>query len=362
MASKKAKNTEIENQEPSEEKELSVVDPLSLLKAFAKSINKEFGENSVTLFTTNEGSIDCVKDFIKTGVTLIDYILGGKGFPVGRISEIYGESSSGKTAIAMHVLKAAIERGGTAIMLDSEAAFSFSMANKIGLDRTKLAYTIPKTLEDMWRYVENIIHMMRDKAPTQLCCIVVDSIASSPSQKELSGDIGDYEMGERARINSKALRKITAEIASLNICLVLINQVRDSLAMFGDKEMIPGGRAIDFHSTIKIKVRKGKVIVDEQTKEPIGQNIGVKCTKNKVAEPFKKVELEFYFDSGISKYSGLMDKMIKAGIVKKSGSYYYLEGENVNFYSKDFPDFMERHPELNDFTTWSQHMSEKEDV
>lgn len=339
-----------------EQKEVKTMDQAAFLKGIAKSLNKEFGEDTVQLFDTNDGHIDNVADWVKTGVPMIDYILGGKGFPVGRISEIYGEASSGKTAIAMHVLKQTIDRGGLAMMLDSEAAFSFDMAQKIGLDRTKLAYLKPKSLEEIWRLVEQSIAYAKLKAPNQLVTIVVDSIASAPSQDESANDIEKAEMGIRARINSKGLRKVNMEVSDNNICLILINQVRANIGdMFGPKEMIPGGKGIDFAATIKLKVSKGKIIKDESTSDkiPIGQYVRLLCTKNKLANPHMDTEIELFFDQGIPVYSGLMEKMIKDKVLTKKGAY--LAFGNETFYSRDFDDFMNNHQELLDLSTWGQY-------
>lgn len=334
----------------------------AFLKGISKAFNKEFGDNTMQLFETNEGHIDSVKDYVKTGVPLIDYILGGKGFPVSRVSEIYGEPSSGKTAIAMHILKQTIDRGGHALMLDAEATFSFDMAQKIGLDRTKLAYSKPKTLEEIWRMVEETITFSKLKAPNQLVTIVVDSIASAPSQDELANDIEKAEMGIRARINSKGLRKMTVELSDSNICLILLNQIRAAIGvMYGDQEMIPGGKSIDFHASLKLKVSKGKLIRDESTSEktPIGQYMRLRVTKNKLANPYTDAELEFYFASGIPKYSGLMEKMLKEGVLRKKDNQIWFGDEH--FFGKNFDDFIENHQELLDFSVWKNFKAEKLD-
>ena len=340
-----------------------------LLSGLTASLNREFGADTAMLNT--EGKVyDNVSDYVKTEIPTVDYILGGKGFPVGRINEIYGAPSSGKTALAMHILKTTIDRGGVAVMLDSEAAFSFDMAQKIGVDLTKLIYLKPKTLQDIWRQAEKIIDFVKLKSPNQLCTIVVDSVANAPSEKEVQGDVADAEMGERARINSKALRKITMDISDNNICMILVNQVRDAIGvMYGDAETIPGGKALDFAASIKLRIHKSKQIVSETDKDgaPIGQIIKLKVTKNKVAPPFMSADLELFFDSGISKWSGLFEKMKKESVIYKNGSYWAFNnpnGEKENFYEKDFEAFMENHLYLCDFSTWKNYkvVVEKEDA
>jgi recombination protein RecA len=344
---------EVQAQEPT-------MDTAKFLKGLAKSLTKEFGDDSVQLFDSNEGHVDNVKTFIKTGVPMIDYILGGKGFPVGRISEIYGEPSSGKTAIAMHLLKQTIDNNGVAIMLDSEAAFSFDMAQKIGLDRTKLLYMKPKTLEEIWQVVEQMINYVKLKSPNQLATIVVDSIASAPSVDEVEGDITKAEMGMRARINSKGLRKLTVYLSDSNICLIFVNQIRAAIGVvYGDQEMIPGGKSIDFHTTIKLRVHKGKIIRDESKAEklPIGQFVKLRVTKNKLANPHMEADLELFYDRGIPINSGLMEKMQKDGVLVRKGAYLAFGDET--FYAKDFDTFIMNHPELLEFSTWINYKRDK---
>jgi recombination protein RecA len=362
MSKKKASDLEIDSETTEKVETTTMVNQLAMVKGLAKALNKEFGDDTVQLFESNEGHIDNVKDYVKTGVPVIDYILGGKGFPVGRVSELYGEPSSGKTAVAMHILKQTIDRGGLAVMLDSEATFSFQMASKIGLDRTKLAYIKPKTLEEIWRMIEQIINHSKIKAPNQLVTIVVDSIASAPSLDETENDIAKAEMGLRARINSKGLRKITIDISDSNICLILINQIRSAIGqLYGDPDMIPGGKAIEFHASLKLKISKGKVIREDITSEktPIGQMMRLKVTKNKLADPYKEAELEFFFDRGVPVYSGLMEKMMKESVLIRKGSYLFFGQES--FYAKDFDTFMEAHQDLLDFSTWKNYKVEKLD-
>jgi recombination protein RecA len=334
---------------------------IDILNSIAKSINKEFGADT-TVMVDDDGALDRnIKDYIMFGVPVVDYIIG-KGVPSGRINEIYGEPSSGKTALAMHLLKTTIDRGGLAFMLDSEAAFSFDMAKKIGMNIQRLAYSTPRTLEEIWRQIEHITTKVKELAGDKLTTIVVDSIAAAPSEKEIANDIGKAEMGERARINSKGLRKITVDILDNSICLLFINQVRKNIGqMFGDTDLIPGGSAIDFHASTKIRVRKGPVIMDPLRKDlAIGQVMRLKVTKNKTAPPFKKAEIELYFDFGIPKYSGVVSKLVAEKVISKktTGTLVF---KDEKFKEGDIVQFMEAHPYLLDFNNLDQYKGEVED-
>ena len=346
---------EIDEQETTDKPAKSASDIIAMI---SRSMNKTLGEGTAIIL--KDGEFDNVTDYVKTGVYVIDYLLG-KGFPVGKVSEIYGQPSSGKTAIAMHVLKTTVDRGGIAFMIDSEAAFGFDMAKKIGLDVTQIGYTTPNTLEGIWRQIELIIAKVKEVASDRLVTIVVDSIAAASSENEIANDITKAEMGERARINSKGIRKVTVDIKDNNICLLLLNQVRVNIGqMFGDKDAIPGGNAIEFVASIKLRANKSKAIEHPTEKKvPIGQITKLKVTKNKVAPPFREADIELYFDRGVPIYSGLVEFLLSRKVfARKGGSIVF---KDIKFKEENIGEFIQEHPYLLDFDNLSTHTTEQED-
>ncbi len=344
----------------------SPINQLAVVKSVTQSLMKEFKDSETVRIYDGADDLLNISEFIKTNIVLLDDVLGGRGFPCGRISEIYGEPSAGKTAIATYALIDTINRGGLAVYLDTEAAYSFELAARSGLDRKGLVYLTPKTLEDIYRSIEKIIDHVQNEAPRHLVTIVVDSIAATPSQNELENDIDKAEMGERAKINSKGLRKITQLIGDNNICLLLVNQTRTKFVLFGDPEFVPGGSAIDFHSTIKLKVKKGKDIeASEKDKTVIGQKMKILTTKNKIADPKRNAEIELFFDTGIPKYSGVFEWLVKGEILRRYGqSFFYKnpQGEEIKYLISDFDKFIEEHPILLDKKQWKVIEPEKLDI
>jgi recombination protein RecA len=215
-------------------------------------------------------------------------------------------------------------------------------------------------LEEIWRQIEHIVEKVTTLAPDTLTTIIVDSIAAASCETEVAEDISKAEMGLRARINSKGLRKVTGIINDSNICLILINQIRANIGViYGDKTLTPGGNAIDFHCTVKLRVNKGPVILQEGTKTPIGQIARIKNTKNKLAPPFRKAELQLFFDRGIPLNSGVVEKLTEDKVLVRKGGYLVFK-DGTKFRESDIDRFIEEHPYLLNFDDNTQHISPDE--
>ena len=276
-------------------------------------IEKAFGRGAV--MRLGESNLDTTIKSIPTGSIALDLALGVGGLPRGRIIEIFGAESAGKTTLAMSAVAEAQAAGGQAAFIDVEHAMDPSYARLIGVDVDKLLISQPDSAEQALEITE---YLIRSGA---LDIIVLDSVAALVPQAELEGDMGEMQIGLQARIMSKALRKLTGVIHKTDTVCIFINQLREKVGVvFGSPEVTPGGRALKFYSSVRIDLRRVEAVKVGQ--DIIGNRIRARVVKNKVAPPFRKAELEIMFDSGISKEGSLLDLGVEDGIVKKSGSFY----------------------------------------
>lgn len=286
-----------------------------------------FLEDVVKAIGENDCNMD-VSDWLNTGVIQLNKAIGGsydRGFPVGRIIEIFGAESSGKTLLATFAMKETQERDGLAIFLDYEHAFSMSRAKAIGLsdDPTKWLYKQPDTAEEGFQIIEKVVELARKYDTKKPITVVVDSVASMSTKAELEADYDESNMKTKlslAALLSPALKKLAALVNKSNITLIFLNQVRDNPGvMFGDKESTPGGRALKFYASVRIKLRKAEKIKDGD--DVIGQKVVATCVKNKVSAPFVEAEYDGSFTEGINLSSSLIEEALKVGIITKNGAW-----------------------------------------
>ena len=287
---------------------------LKALDAARLQIEKQFGKGSIMQLGSAAQRPDIA--VIPTGSVLLDAAIGVGGYPRGRVIEVYGPESSGKTTLALHAVAEAQKTGGIAAFVDAEHALDPSYAEKLGVDINELWVSQPDNGEQALEIVESLI---RSGA---VDIIVVDSVAALTPRAEIEGDMGDSHMGLQARLMSQALRKLTGTISKSGTCLVFINQTRMKIGvMFGNPETTTGGNALKFYATLRLEVRKIETIA-KGADNPLGNKVRVRVVKNKVAPPFQKVELEIMFGHGISATGSLFDAAVAHNIIEKSGTWY----------------------------------------
>jgi len=308
------------------------------LEAARLQIEKQFGKGSI--MKLGEGSAAVRVPAISTGSILLDAALGVGGYPRGRIVEIYGPESSGKTTLALHAIAEAQKQGGIAAFIDAEHALDPVYAKNLGVNTDELWVSQPDNGEQALEIVESLI---RSGA---VDVIVVDSVAALTPRAEIEGDMGDSHMGLQARLMSQALRKLTAIISKSKTCLVFINQIRMKIGvMFGNPETTTGGNALKFYSSVRLEVRKIETI-SEGANEAIGNKVRVKVVKNKVAPPFKRVEMEIIFGKGISAVGSLLDAAVEYNLISKSGSWYSHGEERIGQGRENVKAFLESNPDV----------------
>ena len=306
------------------------------LEAALGQIEKQYGKGTVMkLGDTSHMQVETVP----TGSLSLDIALGLGGVPKGRIIEIYGPESSGKTTVALHMVAEVQKRGGVAGFIDAEHALDPAYAKNIGVDIENLYISQPDCGEQALEITET---MVRSGA---VDIVIVDSVAALVPKAEIDGDMGDSHMGLQARLMSQALRKLTAVISKSNCIVIFINQLREKLGvMFGNPETTTGGRALKFYASIRLDVRRTEAL--KQGGEVVGNHTRVKVVKNKVAPPFKEAEFDIMFGKGIVKEGDLIDIASNLGIISKSGAWYAYEGEKIGQGRENAKSFIATHPEV----------------
>ncbi|HYE55494.1 MAG TPA: recombinase RecA [Chitinophagaceae bacterium] len=315
---------------------MSNAEKLKALKLTMDKIDKDFGKGSVMMM--NEKA-DQVMEVISTGSIGLDVALGIGGFPRGRIIEIYGPESSGKTTIAIHVIAEAQKKGGMCAIIDAEHAFDSSYAQKLGVDVDNLLISQPDYGEQALEIADRLI------LSGALDVVVIDSVAALVPKGELEGEMGDSKMGLHARLMSQALRKLTATISKTNTVCIFINQLREKIGvMFGNPETTTGGNALKFYASVRLDIRRIAQIKDGE--EAVGNRAKVKVVKNKVAPPFRSAEFDIIFGEGISKAGEIIDMGVELGIIAKSGSWYSYNSDKLGQGRDAVKQLMLDNPEL----------------
>jgi recombination protein RecA len=307
------------------------------LEAALSQIDRAFGKGSVMKLGSRD--LGLATDAVSTGSLGLDIALGIGGLPRGRVIEIYGPESSGKTTLALHVVAEAQKKGGIAAYVDAEHALDPGYARKLGVDIDEMLISQPDTGEQALEITDTLVRS------GGVDIVVIDSVAALTPKAELEGEMGDSLPGLQARLMSQALRKLTASISKSNTIVIFINQIRMKIGiMFGNPETTTGGNALKFYSSVRLDIRRIGAIKDRD--EVVGNQTRVKVVKNKVAPPFKQVEFDIMYGQGISKTGELVDLGVKAGIVEKSGSWYSYDGSRIGQGREAAKTFLAANPDL----------------
>ena len=307
------------------------------LEAALGHIEKQYGKGSV--MKLGDSSSNMVVEAVPTGSLGLDIALGVGGVPKGRIVEIYGPESSGKTTVALHMVAEVQKRGGIAGFIDAEHALDPVYAKNIGVDIDNLYISQPDNGEQALEITET---MVRSGA---VDIVIVDSVAALVPKAEIEGDMGDSHVGLHARLMSQALRKLTAAISRSNCVVIFINQLREKVGvMFGNPETTTGGRALKFYASVRLDVRRTETL--KQGGEMVGNHVRVKIVKNKIAPPFKEAEFDIMFGKGISREGDILDLATKIDLVNKSGAWYAYNGEKIGQGRENAKSYLTAHPEI----------------
>ncbi len=313
-----------------------MADKRDALEAALSQIERQYGKGSIMRMgdKAKEGV-----DVIPTGALALDIALGVGGLPKGRVVEIYGPESSGKTTVALHVVASAQKMGGTAAFIDAEHALDAQYASQLGVNINDLLVSQPDTGEQAMDIAEALV---RSGA---VDIVVVDSVAALVPRAELEGDMGDAHVGLQARLMSQALRKLAGSISRSNTVVIFINQIREKVGiMFGNPEVTPGGRALKFFSSVRIEVRRGEAL--KRGTEIIGSRTKAKVVKNKVASPFKVAEFDIIYGEGISREGSLLDIAVEMRIITKSGAWFSYRDERIGQGRENAREYLKEHPEV----------------
>jgi recombination protein RecA len=307
------------------------------LEAALSQIDRAFGKGSVMKLGSRD--LGLATDAVSTGSLGLDIALGIGGLPRGRVIEIYGPESSGKTTLALHAVAEAQKKGGIAAYVDAEHALDPVYAKKLGVDIDEMLISQPDTGEQALEITDTLVRS------GGVDIIVIDSVAALTPKAELEGEMGDSLPGLQARLMSQALRKLTASISKSNTIVIFINQIRMKIGvMFGNPETTTGGNALKFYSSVRLDIRRIGAIKDRD--EVVGNQTRVKVVKNKVAPPFKQVEFDIMYGVGVSKTGELVDLGVKAGIVEKSGSWYSYDGSRIGQGRESAKTFLAANPDI----------------
>ena len=311
---------------------------LEALENARAQIDKQFGKGSIMQLGDARETLD--DDVIPSGSLLLDEELGVGGYPKGRVIEIYGPESSGKTTLALHAIAECQKQGGTAAFIDAEHALDPTYAKNLGVNIDELWISQPDNGEQALEITESLV---RSGA---VDIIVIDSVAALTPRAEIEGDMGDSVMGIQARLMSQALRKLTGILAKSNCTIIFINQLRMKIGvMFGNPETTTGGNTLKFYASVRMDVRRIESI-GKNSDEVTGNRVRVKIVKNKVAPPFKKCELDLMFGSGISYTASMLDAALKYGLVEKSGSWFSMNGEKIGQGRDRTLEYFDNNPEI----------------
>ena len=311
-------------------------DKLKVLDAVMQKIEKDFGKGSIMRMNSTE-----VNDIpvIPTGSITLDMALGVGGYPKGRVVEIYGPESSGKTTLAIHAIAEAQKAGGIAAFIDAEHAFDSFYAQKLGVDVDNLLISQPDNGEQALEIADSLIRS------SAIDIIVIDSVAALTPKAEIEGEMGDSKMGLQARLMSQALRKLTSSISKTKTVCIFINQLRDKIGVvYGNPETTTGGNALKFYASVRIDIRRMSVIKDGE--DQLGTRTKVKVVKNKVAPPFRIAEADILYGQGISKLGELVDLGVKFGIVQKSGSWFSMGETRIGQGKEAVKQFLQDNPDV----------------
>ena len=313
------------------------MDKQKALDAALSQIERAFGKGSVMKLGQKEASVDV--ESVPTGSLGLDIALGIGGLPKGRIIEIYGPESSGKTTLALHVIAEEQAKGGVCAFVDAEHALDPSYAKRVGVNIDELLISQPDAGEQALEITETLV---RSGA---VSVVVVDSVAALTPKSELEGDMGDAQVGAQARLMSQAMRKLTSAISRSNCMVIFINQIRMKIGvMFGSPETTSGGNALKFYASVRLDIRRIGAIKDRE--ETVGNTTRVKVVKNKVAPPFRQVEFDIMYGEGISKRGELIDLGVKAGVVEKSGSWYSFTDQRIGQGRENAKNFLKENPDI----------------
>ena len=306
------------------------------LEQVLKDIEKQFGENAIMKL----GAQDHMKiDVTSTGSISLDIALGVGGYPKGRIVEIYGPESSGKTTIALHAIAEVQKKGGRAAFIDAENALDPVYAHKLGVNIDELLISQPDSGEQALEICDALV---KSEA---IDIVVIDSVAALVPQAEIDGEMGDSHVGLQARLMSQALRKLSGTLNKTNTTAIFINQLREKVGiMFGNPETTPGGRALKFYSTVRLDIRRGEQI--KQGDQVLGNRTNIKVVKNKVAPPFKTASVDIMYGEGISHEGELVDIGSEIGVLEKSGAWYAYNGEKIGQGKENAKAFLKENPDI----------------
>ena len=321
-----------------DEKKQPSAEKLKALQLAMDKIDKDFGKGAI--MRLGDDKVEDVQ-VISTGSVTLNMALGVGGYPRGRVIEIYGPESSGKTTLAIHAMAEVQKQGGIAAIIDAEHAFDRFYAEKLGVDTNNLLIAQPDSCEQALEIADKLI----SSAAVDL--IVIDSVAALTPKAEIDGDMGDNKVGLQARLMSQALRKLTATINKTQTTCIFINQLREKIGvMFGNPETTTGGNALKFYASVRLDIRRVSPIKDGD--EVIGNQVRVKVVKNKVAPPFKKAEFDLMFNEGISRSGELVDLGVAKGILQKSGSWFSYDGQKLAQGRDAVKKLLQENPDLAD--------------